>query len=146
MWDKGTPVRPEGPLAVPGKYKVVLKTGGTEYAQEFTVKPDPRVDIPEEDLNEQLEFALKIDSVLNKTTEMINDIDANLKKEKNNRSVSETDSLKSIKNKLSNINGALSNLASQVQTADAIPTQGAKEVFKEYSGQLNKLIKDEFNN
>ncbi len=139
VWNEKTPVNPEGLLILPGKYKAVLKTAGKEYSQEFTVKIDPRVNATMEDLKAQLDLGMKIDSVLNNTTELYNAINDKLKKEKDKLSETDNDSLKNIKSKFANINGALSFLASVDQTADAAPTQGVIDVFENYRKQFNEL-------
>jgi photosystem II stability/assembly factor-like uncharacterized protein len=56
--DGGNPK--EGPLALPGKYVVVLTVDGEKYRAELEVRPDPRVKLPAEELATQLEFALKL--------------------------------------------------------------------------------------
>ncbi len=138
VWDKGTPVHPEGPLIIPGTYRIILRAGGSEYSQPLEVRKDPRVKTSQADFNEQLQFALKLDSVLNRTTELYRQVDKKLKAE-SGISKSETDSLKEIKSRLSKIDGALASLTSSVQTADTAPTQGVEEVFQAYSEQLNEI-------
>jgi photosystem II stability/assembly factor-like uncharacterized protein len=138
-WKEGTPVRPEGPLVVPGKYKVILTADGKRFTNEFNVLPDPRVKIPIDDLKEQLNFALEINSVLKKSTDLYKKIDNKLKNGKNRLFALVIDSLKSIRAKIGTINGALSSLAASVQTADTLPTQGERDVFEEYRKQFENL-------
>ncbi len=143
VWDKGTPVHPEGPLVVPGTYKIILKTGELEFSQELLVLKDPRVNISMGDFDAQLQFALKLDSLLNTTTELYKQVDTWLK-DSSEISKSDIVSLKEIKSSLAKIDGALASLTSSVQTADASPTQGVKEVFQAYAEQL-KEIKNKIN-
>ncbi len=42
--------QPLGPMAVPGKYFVVLTVNGQSYRQPLTIVPDPRVKVPQADL------------------------------------------------------------------------------------------------
>ncbi len=47
-------VQPPGPIAIPGKYEVVLTVDGHTYKQELTLVNDPRVDVPPSGLATQL--------------------------------------------------------------------------------------------
>jgi hypothetical protein len=53
-----TPASPEGPLALPGNYTVVLTVDGKTYQQPLTVKNDPRSPASAADLREQ--YALQM--------------------------------------------------------------------------------------
>ncbi len=141
VWDEGTPIHPEGPLVIPGTYRIVLQTGEGEYSQDLVVKKDPRVTATSKDFEEQLIFALKLDSVLNKTTELYRQVDKKLKDKVEIRE-SEADSLREIRSGLSKIDAALASLTSSVQTADAPPTQGVKDVFEAYKKQLDQIKKE----
>jgi hypothetical protein len=52
--------QPQGPLAVPGAYTVVLTVGGKKLRRTLTVKPDPRIRASEKDLAEQLDLERSI--------------------------------------------------------------------------------------
>jgi len=52
--------QPQGPLVVPGNYSVELSVDGQTYKQPLTVKLDPRVHAPEEDLEVQMAQARRI--------------------------------------------------------------------------------------
>ncbi len=138
VWDKGTPVHPEGPLVVPGTYKIMLKSGDSEYSKELVVKKDPRVNTSPEDFKNQLQFTLKLDSAINKTTELYELID---KKHKDAGEISkpEPDSLREIKSRLAKIDGVLASLTSSVQSADATPTRGVKDVYEAYAEQIKEI-------
>lgn len=61
-----TPInQPPGPLAVPGKYEVVLTIDGKTFRQPMRVILDPRVRVAPGDLEAQLDLALIIDSWMN---------------------------------------------------------------------------------
>ncbi len=51
---------PEGPLVLPGKYKVVLKVDGRSYTQMLRVNMDPRVQVSESALRNQLALAIDV--------------------------------------------------------------------------------------
>src|SRR4029079_4630837 len=54
-----TPREPLGPWVSPGVYTVKLTANGRRYSQPLTVKMDPRVKTPPEDLAQQNAIAMK---------------------------------------------------------------------------------------
>jgi photosystem II stability/assembly factor-like uncharacterized protein len=69
--DAGNPR--EGPLAVPGMYTLKLIVDGQALPEKkVEVRPDPRVTIPAEELQEQLQLALKVRGDLNRVADMAN--------------------------------------------------------------------------
>jgi len=61
-----TPLPPQGPLVLPGKYEVRLKAGGQVLRQALDVKMDPRVKAARNELQSSLELQLKISALLEK--------------------------------------------------------------------------------
>jgi len=61
-----TPLPPQGPLVLPGKYEVRLKVGGQVLRQALEVKMDPRVPAARNELESSLELQLKISALLGK--------------------------------------------------------------------------------
>ncbi len=61
-----TPLPPEGPLVLPGKYEVRLKAGETVLREPLEVKLDPRVNVARNELQSALELQLKISVLLGK--------------------------------------------------------------------------------
>ena len=59
-----TPLSPEGPLVLPGKYEVRLKVGEQIFRQPLEVKMDPRVHAVRYELRSSLELQLKISAAL----------------------------------------------------------------------------------
>ena len=59
-----TPLPPQGPLVLPGKYEVRLKAGQEIFRQALEVKMDPRVAAARNELQSSLELQLKISSLL----------------------------------------------------------------------------------
>lgn len=56
-----TPVnQPPGPLVVPGRYELILTVDGNTFRQPLAVTLDPRVQVSQTDLEEQLELARMI--------------------------------------------------------------------------------------
>jgi hypothetical protein len=64
-----TPLPPQGPLVLPGKYEVQLKAGGQIVRQPLEVKMDPRVHAVRNELQSALELQLKISAVLERNYE-----------------------------------------------------------------------------
>jgi photosystem II stability/assembly factor-like uncharacterized protein len=48
--------QPVGPIVVPGTYQVRLSVNGQTYTRELTVKNDPRMSVPQDALEAQLQF------------------------------------------------------------------------------------------
>ena len=71
-----TPLPPEGPLALPGKYEVQLKAGGQTLRQPLDVKMDPRMNTPRNELASTLEIQLEISAVLGKNYEALQQVKA----------------------------------------------------------------------
>jgi len=144
VWDQSTPVIPEGPLVLPGIYKIILTVDGKNYTKKLVVKEDPRVHISSLALREQLKLALTVNGELNKAFSLHRTIGKMLKKQKEKFSQAIYDSLSALSNKghpsLSSVISGLSGLATIVQAADAAPTQGQRELFSVYKKQFNELF------
>src|SRR5258708_9827860 len=61
-----TPLPPEGPLVLPGKYEARLKAGAQVFRQPLEIKMDPRVAAARNELQSSLELQLKISGLLEK--------------------------------------------------------------------------------
>jgi hypothetical protein len=61
-----TPLPPQGPLVLPGKYEVRLKAASGVFRQPLEVKMDPRVAAARNELQSSLELQLKISALLEK--------------------------------------------------------------------------------
>jgi hypothetical protein len=59
-----TPIKPEGPFVLPGDYTVVLKVDGKEQRQRLHVTEDPRVPASFDDLKAELAFSLDLDKAM----------------------------------------------------------------------------------
>jgi hypothetical protein len=64
-----TPLPPQGPLVLPGKYEVRLQAGGQIFRQPLEVKKDPRVTVARHELQSSLELQLKISALLGKNSD-----------------------------------------------------------------------------
>jgi hypothetical protein len=63
-----TPAQPQGPLALPGTYRVRLTYEGRHLEASLTVKPDPRVTASGEALAEQLRLASRLADLLTQSS------------------------------------------------------------------------------
>jgi photosystem II stability/assembly factor-like uncharacterized protein len=66
-----TPREPQGPLALPGSYLVRLTVDGRKLEQPLTVKPDPRVRLPEGALADQLRLATELSRLLTESSQTL---------------------------------------------------------------------------
>ncbi len=137
VWDRGTPVLPEGPLVLPGKYKAVLSVNGKNYSKYITVKLDPRINVSMKDLKEQLKLSNKIKAVMEAIVSNVNEIDNFSKAEKDGKKIGE---IKKLKSNLIRVSNVLASLTSKVQSADNAPTKGQKDLFSDYKEQYRRLL------
>ncbi len=142
--DAGTPLDPEGPLALPGKYTATLTVDGKSYTKPFTVKEDPRVHVSMSELQKQLNLSKLIDKALKEAVTAHGEIGRLLNEKKGSLSPSSVDSLSSLQSKgnptFASVAGNLASLVPAVQGADAAPTQGELEVYALTRKQLDQLL------
>ena len=72
LWEYGGGAR--GPVAVPGKYQVRLTVGGKTQTAPLEVKLDPRVNVSQSDLEQQLSLLLQDREELNRVYDTVNQI------------------------------------------------------------------------
>ena len=68
--------QPEGPLAVPGNYKLTLEAGGKTYQQPLVVEMDPRIPATRLDLEEQFALARRLGDWMGASSIASNDVGA----------------------------------------------------------------------
>ncbi len=66
-----TPRQPQGPLALPGNYRVRLTFDGQRLEAPLTLKPDPRVTASAEALAQQLHLATRLAELLTKNSQAL---------------------------------------------------------------------------
>jgi photosystem II stability/assembly factor-like uncharacterized protein len=69
-----TPLYPLGAWVLPGAYSVRLTVGGQSYVQPLTVKMDPRIQTPSEDLRKQHEMQLGAVEGMNESYESLEQV------------------------------------------------------------------------
>jgi len=159
VFGRSVPVEPEGPAALPGEYKVRLTVyrpilDGVESkqtVQSFTVTMDPRVKATAQDLQKQ--FALEksladgIDQANQVTREIRDARAAGTISDETERNLAggggrrgQEDSGTSQQPSLSQIIGAMSQLLTAVDSADAAPTIQATRAAEQALQQLQAVL------
>jgi hypothetical protein len=76
IWGEGTPLQPEGALALPGQYSVRLAVDGQSFTQPLMLRMDPRVRVTPESIVEQFEAARRASSLLDRSWAALEEIRA----------------------------------------------------------------------
>jgi photosystem II stability/assembly factor-like uncharacterized protein len=149
-----TPQEPQGPLAVPGQYRVRLRIGNKQWEQPLTVIADPRVKTSEPDFAQQLALAQGLASALDASTQELlkaRSLRTQLR-ERTGVPAAIAAQLKELNEKLESLieskpgdetwrgleklNGDIGNLYGQVMSADTAPTKAqtsaAEALFKDW--------------
>ncbi|HLW64386.1 MAG TPA: hypothetical protein VKS79_03635 [Gemmataceae bacterium] len=136
--DAGNPV--DGPLALPGKYTLKFTVDGQTKTESLTVKPDPRLTISENVLDEQLKFSLQVREEITRLTKIVLDLRkvrkqvqeraALLAKDENARPLVEAG--KKLSKKLDDLEGALHNPKAKV-TYDILAQKGGAKLYSQFA-------------
>ena len=148
----GTIEEPEGPMALPGVYKIVLTVDGKSYLQNLEVKMDPRVKVSEKALKDQLNLGLKIwnaSAVNNNLRDMLESIENQLTMVKAENNSDFLNKVESLRNKITDIQKLLkasdpANLETAVFSADREPTEQMYQGFNQLNGEI-KLAVEKWN-
>ena len=166
LWAGGV----QGPLAVPGAYQVKLTAGGKSQTVPLDVRPDPRVQTSQADLQKQFDLLMQIRAKVTETHDAINQlrdvrtqIQALRKRHADNAKakdlLAQAEALEKkldpieeslIQRKASSgqdllnwpimLNNKLTALAGIVESADTAPTEQSYEVFKYLVGQIDPVL------
>jgi hypothetical protein len=68
---RATPQVPEGPLALPGTYRVRLTVDGRQFEEPLQLEQDPRVKVPADQLAEQHELAMRLARLLTASSQTV---------------------------------------------------------------------------
>ena len=158
-WDSDTPLTPEGPMVLPGKYQVVLTVNGKSYRAPLNVVGDPREQLDQNALTQGLAFSREVGNALQQVWQTHGEVDAVRnqldeadKKLGENKPLHEeidafrkkTDPLVSgdgeTATNLEAMNDALTAIASDVEGADRAPTDGQRQAFAQYRANLDKAV------
>ena len=149
---RDTPRLPLGPTAVPGKYTVRLTVDGKTFAAPLMVKMDPRVKVPESDLQKKLQAETKLASIMDRTNQALSQA-ASIRAQLDKVNASSLDALKNSVTEfqkkltevvgalgsffappsqqltLSRVNGNAGTLYQQIWQVDAAPTSSQTEAL-----------------
>jgi photosystem II stability/assembly factor-like uncharacterized protein len=157
-WD-----RTDGPMVVPGTYRVRLTVDGESQTQGFEVQPDPRLTTTPEDWVAQRDLILQVRDQLSRTNETLNAIDGLLaqvavwEQRTDDQTVREaaaaaTAALRELRPKLIDVNMKQSQLwpsglheklnamMDALDGADYAPPQQFRDVFAEHTAQLDEIV------
>jgi hypothetical protein len=152
-------LEPEGPLVLPGTYQVRLTIEGRSYIAALEIKMDPRVSVSTSVLAQQRDLEMKIATSMASTSaafrqirdvrRQLIDLQAKIENDPKNKDAAEAaKALNAVllaiggsgrpqfpaptDPTLASLNGALSSLAVNVDSADVAPTAQAIEAFETY--------------
>ncbi len=160
----------DGPEALPGKYEVQLTVLGKTYTAPLEIKPDPRLNVSQEDLAKQFDLLIKIRDKVTQTDDaiiqirdlrdQIKAINARLKDDPRGKAIA--DAGKALDTKMTaveealvqtkaksdedvlnfpvRLNNHLVALGGVVGSADTAPTSQSYEVFDMVSKQVDEQL------
>lgn len=147
---------PQGPLVVPGSYRVRLTVSGKSYEQPVQVVPDPRVKITQQVFVQQFNLAKRIYDAMENAGSALRQIDqrrAELKQQPDpdldrklvelagaGRGEEEEGAPTPSGVTLRQVSMSLSHLLGVVESADAAPTKQAAEAAQGALNQLDTLL------
>ena len=166
-----TPRTPQGPLALPGLYKLRLTVNGKVETAPLTIKMDPRVEATEADLNQLFELESKLSGMVSASSsaalevhsarEQLEDrsknapqslreaiekldkeLDALLSGRKQSASPEENSASAEEAPGLDDLAGKAGSLYSEVGQADAAPTAAQRQAADRTSEELSNILSD----
>jgi photosystem II stability/assembly factor-like uncharacterized protein len=145
---------PQGPLVLPGPYQVRLTVDGKSYTQPLKLVMDPRVLVPKTDLESQSALQMKIQKALlecNRALEEIATYRLPTNPAPSPEKIKALDTVEPARRRtdrdaageptLSGVRSALTQLAVQLDAADAAPTTQQTAATEQALNQLSSLIK-----
>lgn len=158
-----TPRYPLGPIALPGSYTARLTANGKSYTAPFTVKMDPRVNVPAASLEKKFQLEMRLASLLGETSRAVLQAEAlsePLLKLSQQASGATHDSVQVFQNKLTavlgasagsappssepnltQVNGQVTALYGQIWQVDAAPTVAQSEASASVERDALKAMK-----
>jgi hypothetical protein len=141
VWPGHTPIVPEGPLVLPGRYTVSLDVDGRDYPQTLTVRMDPRVHLADGALEAQLGLLRQIGAALDTAVTIDSAMELALRRTvpSGRGDAQRIADLRTGTGGVHDVAGVLTSLFGAVEGADAPPTQGELAVFADYRGRLDDI-------
>jgi photosystem II stability/assembly factor-like uncharacterized protein len=144
--------QPQGALAVPGNYTVVLSVGGQVLRQNLTIELDPRIHVPTADLQAQLDLEQQIARGMAASYLAFEQVGA-LRKTLSERKKELPDAVAALEKKIDSVdkgthtapglgpvNRDLTRLATSVQSADVRPAETALAAVGEKCKALDAAL------
>ena len=116
-----TPARPQGAFVVPGTFEVRLTAGGQTVSQDLEIAMDPRVEVTSTELSSLLAFQEDVADALSRVVTLANEAQ---------------ESSDGISSEARSIARILTSLASDLESADAPPTDPQRDLYGEAIGRL----------
>jgi len=163
VFGEDTPLEPQGPMALPGRYQVKLTVGRQSYTAPLEVRMDPRVNVAPAALNEQLLLATRIDHAMAQSHEaarqaqdllrQLRDLQTRVQNDASGKAIGDT--AKAIEQRivtvegevtqrsatgLVGVNSGLGTLMTMVTSADAAPTAQMAASFREFGKALDRQL------
>lgn len=152
-----TPLAPQGPLALPGNYSVVLSVCGRPYSQPLIIKEDPRVKVSQADLEQEFAFQQKIVAALHEdytALEQLRSLRAQIKDARPHAQGSVLDAINTMdkdaatfestsdpqSGNLAHLNGDLAHVYAVIETADTAPPSAATAAFNDLQQPLSATL------
>lgn len=159
--------RPQlGPIAPPGDYTVSLTVGDKTQTRTLTLKADPRIDVPEADIQAQFQFVLKIRDALDAANKAViriralkTQIDGQLGDAPEAALLAASDAFKAkisaVEEELYQVqnvspqdplnfpiklNNRLAYLQKSTESGDGLPTKGQLDVYALLKDELDKQL------
>ena len=144
---QGTTAEPQGPLVVPGDYRVLLNVAGQSYTQALRVDLDPRVRVSASDLADQRRLALDIWNAMAEQHSLrasVRSLQAMLRvggerainKSTRSRLTALGRAADSLARPVESLGSELGALETVVESADRAPTEQSRDVFAELRNRL----------
>jgi hypothetical protein len=153
-YGQNTPAEPEGPLVLPGTYRVRLTVAGKSFSHPLEVVADPRIQTSADDLRRQYELGMKIYRGLQRAdqtrAEIVERLKGELKPETRQaiarlyRPVMDNGDGdgNEAQPRLTAIMSTLSRLATMADSADAAPTTQVRTAAEETLKRLDEVIEE----
>jgi hypothetical protein len=140
---EGTPVEPDGPLVLPGRYTVTLAAGDASISRPLVVALDPRVKVSTAALREQLDVTNAAINALKRGMAASQEIGKLRDQKGAGLPAAVQDSLAALDTGDSGLRaetGSLASLVRGLQEADVAPTRGMKDAVRAYIAAVDALI------
>jgi len=128
--ERETPILPQGPFVLPGRYVVRLDAGGAVVERPLQVVMDPRVQVSQEELAELLSFQQQVAEALQRAVALARQAG----------SVSDdADEEDAAPGSTAAVAAVLTELAIDLEHADARPTESQRDVLERQAALLKDL-------